>query len=179
MISIRHRAAIAGHVVDAVSQRGIRDAVITLLSSGRQRRSCPDGFYAFLDLPDGSYALTATAPSLGSRYGSRTVEGILVSSGVDGRPKLDPKARLALPPTRLAVAVRRADTLAPVPGAKLCLRGANVVVHCDAAGTCRVPLLEAGAQTAIVSAPGFDSHSAPVTVRQGEETSLNFLLNSS
>lgn len=177
--TIRHRAAIAGHVVDAVSGLGIGDALITIPALDIETHSRPDGFYAFLDLPDGAYALTATAPALGRRYGSVTVGGIVVASTADGRPILDPKGRLPLPPTRLRGTVHRADTSAPIPRAQVRLRASAVAVLCDATGSYHVDALEAGTQTAVVTASGFISHSEQVVLTVGEEAILNFNLNTS
>lgn len=177
--AIRHRAAIGGHVVDAVSELGIGGALIRLPALGLQTRSRPDGFYAFLDLPEGVYALTATAPALGPRYGSVTVGDIVVSSTADGRPNLDPKARLALPPTRLTGTVQRAGTTAGIPAARVRLRASGVTARCDANGVFTVNALEAGCQIAIVTASGYVSHREQVMVKPGEETLMNFQLNSS
>src|SRR2546426_1390665 len=46
--------------------------------------------------------LFRSAPALGSRYAGVTVAGIAVAGDGAGRPALDPKGNLGLPPTRLS-----------------------------------------------------------------------------
>jgi hypothetical protein len=93
-ISARHRVSIWGKVTDAVTQKPIAGAEVTLTKmparlekrlerlaqyagsewatkSERpdQTRSRADGLYYFLDLPDGDYEIRALLPNCGRRYG--------------------------------------------------------------------------------------------------------------
>jgi len=92
--SVRHRVSIWGKVSDAVTQKPIAGAEVTLTkmpaelektlerlaqyagnewAEGSQRpdrtRSRADGLYYFLDLPDGDYEIRALLPNCGRRYG--------------------------------------------------------------------------------------------------------------
>lgn len=141
--------------------------------------AAPTASIFFLDLPDGSYTLAAAAPQLGSRYGSVSVPGVVVASDGDGRPIFDAKGRLELPPTRLSGLVRRGDTLAPIPRAQVRLRAAAVAVQSDPAGHYLLSAVEAGAQTAVVSAPGFVSISQVVVLTAGQQAVVDFSLTPS
>lgn len=173
---IRHQAAICGYVVDAVSGLGIGGAEVRIPLQNLLTLARADGFYAFLDLADGSYDLTATAPRFGSCYGSVAVPGVVVASAADGRPTFDAKGRLALPPTCVSGLVQRADTLAPIPRAQVRLRAAGAVVQSDPAGHYQLCAVEAGAQTAVVSAPGFVSSSRVVVLTAGQQAVADFSL---
>jgi hypothetical protein len=174
--TIRHRAAICGYVVDALTGAGIGGALVEIADPALTTTSRADGFYGFLDLADGGYELHASAPALGSRYGSATVSGIVVASGAQGQPVLDPDGRLALPPTQLAGTVRRADTAAPIARAQVRLRASAVAVLADAAGGYRLAGVEAGTQTAVVTAAGFVAHTEQVVLTAGEEMLIDFNL---
>lgn len=173
---IGHRAAICGYVIDAVSGLGMDGADVQIPAADLHTRSRTDGFYFFLDLADGSYDLAAAAPGLGSRYGSISVPGVVVASASDGRPLFDAKGRLALPPTRLSGLVRRADTLVPIPRAQVRLRAAAVAVQSDPAGQYLLSAVEAGTQTAVVSAAGFVSISQVVVLTAGQQAVVDFSL---
>jgi hypothetical protein len=93
-ISARHRVSIWGKVIDAVTQKPIAGAEVTLTkmpadfakrlervahyassawAASNQRpdqtRSRADGLYYFLDLPDGDYEVCALLRNCGRRYG--------------------------------------------------------------------------------------------------------------
>lgn len=92
--SVHHRVSIWGKVTDAVTQKPIAGAEVTLTKMpaefkktlGRlaqyagnewaersqrpdRTRSRADGLYYFLDLPDGDYEIRALLPNCGKRYG--------------------------------------------------------------------------------------------------------------
>src|SRR5271157_2107082 len=107
-----HRVAIAGYVKDAVTQKPIAGAVVTIVdmpdafkrelrhaAQGSSTQTRNDGLYYFLDLPDGNYTLQASFPALGRRYGS-----MHHTAKVPHDPKLGTKVQfvnLALPPTAI------------------------------------------------------------------------------
>ncbi len=167
---IRHRAAICGYVSDAVSGTGLAGATVELLPNGLQTETGADGFYYFLDLPDGLYTLHATALGFGSRYGMATNSGVAVASDSAGRPVFDPKGNLGLPPTRLAGQVQRSDTLAAIAYAEVRLCASNAKTLSNKLGQYAHSAVEAGTQTVQVSAPGFATNSQAVTLTAGQET---------
>lgn len=177
--TISHRAAICGYVNDASSGVGIFGATVEITAEGLQTQTRDDGFYYFLDLPDGPYTLSAAAPLLGSRYGTVTVSSVAVASDGVGRPIFDPKANLGLPPTRLVGLVRRADNLAPIAYAEVHLRASNVKTKSNKLGHYVLSAVEAGTQTVQVSARGFAAVSQPVMLSPGQETVADFGLTPS
>jgi len=177
--TVRHRAAICGYVSDASSGAGIAGATVELAAQGLQTQTRADGFYNFLDLPDGSYTLHATAPQLGSCYGTVTVAGVSVASDGEGRPLLDPKGNLGLRPTRLSGLVQRSDNLAPIAYADVFLRASNLKTKSDKLGQYVVSAVEAGTQTVQVSAPGFTTVSQSVSLNAGQNTAVDFKLTAS
>jgi len=177
--TVRHRAAICGYVSDAVSGEAIAGATVELAAQGLQARTRDDGFYAFLDLPDGSYTLRASAPQLGSTYGTVTAVGVAVASDGSGRPVLDSRGNLALPPTKLSGVVRRSDTMAPIAYADVFLRASLVRTKSNKVGQYSASAVEAGTQTVQVSAPGFTAASQSVTLNAGQSTTTDFTLTPS
>ena len=63
--------------------------------------------------------------------------------------------------------------------AQVRLRTAAVAVQSDPAGRYQLCAVEAGAQTAVVSAPGFVSISQVVVVTAGQQTAVDFSLTPS
>lgn len=173
---IRHRAAISGHVVDAVSRTPIAGARVSLVTPAREFRTRADGFYFFIDLPDGNYALRADAPAWGSRYGSASVPAVAVGSAGNGSPLFDPRAEIALPPTRLTGTVRRSTDSAAVPFTEVRLSASGDKAVCDKDGRYVLFPVEAGAQGVRVLAPGFAILSASVTLNTGQQTTADFTL---
>jgi hypothetical protein len=173
---IRHRAAICGYVRDAKSGAGLAGASVDIAARGVTAEAGADGFYYFLDLPDGSYTLHAAVPALGTRYTDVTVAGVTVAKDASGAPALDPRGDLALPPTRLTGQVKAAGSLAPVARAEVRLRVAAVSTLSDAAGKYALSAIEAGEQTVQVSASGFAAFSQRVTLQPGQEVVSDFTL---
>jgi hypothetical protein len=50
-----------------------------------QTRTAVDGHFHFLDLPDGDYAVTASLPEAGNRYGTAEAKNLRVSRDGNGR----------------------------------------------------------------------------------------------
>ena len=173
---IHHRAAICGYVSDADSGDGIAGATVELIAEDLQVQTRADGFYTFLDLPDGSYTLHAQAPQLGSCYGTVTAPGVTVASDGAGRPLLDPKGNLGLPPTRLTGLVKRSDNLAPIAYAEVRLRASNVSAKSSKLGQYALSAVQAGTQTVQVTAPGFTAVSQSVTLNAGQNLVVDFSL---
>jgi len=173
---IRHRAAICGYVRDAKSGAGLAGASVDIAARGVTAEAAADGFYYFLDLPDGAYTLHAAVPALGTRYADVTVAAVTVATGTSGAPSLDPRGNLALSPTRLTGQVKASGSLAPVARAEVRLRAAAVKTLSDAAGQYALSAVEAGEQTVQVSASGFAALSQRVTLQAGQEAVADFTL---
>jgi hypothetical protein len=177
---VRHRAAICGYVRDASSGAGIGSATVALVGTAvQQTQTGADGFYYVLDLADGLYALSAAAPTLGTRYGTVSVTGVLVASDAQGRPIFDPKGNLDLSPTRLTGTVRRSDTLAPIAHADVRLRASRVQTKSNTVGIYALSAVEAGTQTLEVSARGFTAVSQTVSLAAGQDSVVDIDLTPS
>jgi len=175
-LTLRHRAAIGGHVVDAATGAPIAGALVMIATPAQSAFTREDGFYSFIDLPDGSYALSASAPALGTRYGNAAAVTVTVASDASGAPQLDPRAELTLAPTRLAGIVRRADTSAPIPYAQLRLRASQLGVVGDVNGRYEFSPVEAGTQLVQVSATGYATSTSSVSLSVGQQSPADFAL---
>ena len=178
VMNIVQRAAIGGYVRDAFSGGGIPDAKVTVVGQARVARTDPDGFYFFVNLPVGSYTLEAYAPALYGRYGSITAMNVVVAVDAAGRPVLDTRANLTLSPTRLSGRVCRADG-SGVARSQIWLRAVNLKTIANSLGEYAFSAIQAGTQTAHVTAPGFSLLEQRVELRTGETTHTNFTLNGS
>ena len=173
----RSRAAIGGTVTDLRSGAGLAGATVEVLPLGVRASTGPDGFYGFIDLPPGTYSLRVSLASLGSRYGSVTVDGVVVGTDAQGHPVLDGKANIALPPTRLIGTVKRADTQAPIAGAEVRTRTGGDVARSNNLGAYVLTGVEAGAQSVRASAPGLVTASVTITPVAGQDLSFDFALS--
>ncbi|MEH1969379.1 hypothetical protein [Nostoc sp.] len=105
IIYIKHRAAIAGYVTDAITSGGILGATVEVVAKNLRTQTREDGFFYFVDLEKGQYDLSVLVPQ-GSRiyYGgsdekpTATIPGVIVQG--DGKPIFDLKANVALSPIR-------------------------------------------------------------------------------
>ncbi len=179
MDEIRHRAAIAGHITDAISGKGIPEAVVNVIGQNQCTLTVREGFYYFIDLPAGQYGLSAAAPHLGTRYGTASVSDVAVADDADGRPIFAPKANLPLPPTRLVGQVRRSDNDQVIVKATVQLRGSKARTLTDNLGQYILSGLQKGNPTVQVSAPGFATATQTVTLTAGEATTADFSLTTS
>jgi len=166
--TIRHRAAICGHVTDAQSGAPIGGALVSLVQPPRDTRTRADGFYFFTDLEDGHYALQVSAPALGSRYGTAIAATVAVGSDGKGSPLLDPRGELALPSTRLSGTVSRSSDGTPVAFAQVLLPASGIRTLSDKVGHYQLGAIEAGAQRVQVTATGFTSFNGTVTLLAGQ-----------
>ena len=176
MEEIRHRAAIAGHITDAISGKGIPEAVVNVIGQNQCTLTVREGFYYFIDLPAGQYGLSSAAPHLGTRYGTASVSDVAVADDTDGRPIFDPKADLPLPPTRLVGQVRRSDNDQAIAQATVQLRGSEAQTVANDLGQYILSGLQQGHPTVQVSAPGFATATQTVTLTTGEATTADFSL---
>ncbi|BAZ23369.1 hypothetical protein NIES4073_42570 [Kalymmatonema gypsitolerans NIES-4073] len=108
IIYIKHRAAIAGHVTDAITSGGILGATVEVVGKNLRTQTREDGFFYFVDLEKGQYELSVLVPQ-GSRiyYGgsddqpTATIPGVIVQG--DGKPIFDLKANVALSPIKSVI----------------------------------------------------------------------------
>lgn len=172
---IRHRIAIAGSVVDAITRQGIDNAVVEVAGQELSTQTRADGSFYFLDLPLGAYTLNISAPQLGSRYGTVSVANIAVQNAEDGRPVFDPKANVQLPPTRLEGQVNRSETPEqPIAQATVRLRGSDSQTLTDKNGRYTLSGLQVGQPTAQVVLKGIVVAMQTVTLKAGQSTAADF-----
>ncbi|HEY9670733.1 MAG TPA: carboxypeptidase regulatory-like domain-containing protein [Waterburya sp.] len=152
---IRHRAAIAGYVTDAITRQGIWGAIVEIVGQNLRTQTRNDGFFYFRDLPTGQYSLNLAASHLGSRYGIATVLNVMVQNAADGRPIFDPKANIPLPPTRLTGQVKRSDNNQAIATAIIQVLGSEAQILTDKNRLFSLSGIQAGKPTIKVSAKGF------------------------
>lgn len=202
---LRHRAMLAGQVVDALSKapiagavltldagppafRALRDALTALQAANPhwQPRGIPfdrrisraDGRFVFTDLPSGgAYDLHVAAPHLGSRYEH------------DWKRTVTPpntQLSVALQPTCISGTVRDPEG-EPLPGARIALVGASDTAYTNDAGTFTLAPIAAGPWTVVISRTGYCDPQASlrqpvlevrrkVVVAQGKQRRLTIAL---
>ncbi|MDC0832589.1 hypothetical protein CKA32_000473 [Geitlerinema sp. FC II] len=140
-------------------------------------RTTADGHFHFLDLPNGDYTLTASAPRQGSRYGTAETT-VTVSRNVDRI--VAATADLALSPTTLRGRITNASA-DPISFAEIRVRGSGERTFSDRSGHYQLLPLEASThidRTVIVSAVGYQSISQTVALdRAGVVRTLDVALN--
>ena len=72
--------------------------------------------------------------------------------------------------------VYSADTAAPLPGVNIMLEGSTFGAATDASGTFRIAGVPTGEYVLVASSIGFESETATVLVREGETTTVDFVL---
>ena len=198
---VRHTASIAGIIVDAVTQTPVPGALVAITSGPAgfealiaalaadlgwsdqdarpdRRLTGPDGVYCFMDLPAGSYDLEISVPSMGSRYGTSTRNGVQVAAADAGKgPTWPAWAATAIQPTCVTGQVTRADTKAPIAGAQVWLHSDTNMALTDGNGTYLLSGLVAGTVAVEVAASGFSSASQPnVVLTAGQKQTVNVSL---
>jgi hypothetical protein len=129
-----------------------------------QTRTAADGHFHFLDLPDGTYTVTASRPEAGSRYGTADVKNLPVSS--DGAGTIAwAWTEMKLPPTAIGGKVTN-QSASPVKMASVRVKGSGESALSDDTGAYLLTALEIGERTVTVSAPGLTA--APKIVRLDE-----------
>ena len=195
----RHQAAIAGSVTDAQTGQAIGGTQVKITAAPQvftdwlalqamqygdrwssmserpdQTRTAPDGHFHFLDLPDGSYTLTAALPGAGSRYSTAQV-AVVISRDSQGHINLV-STSLALPPTTLKGLVTGKGATS-VAMAEVRVKGSGERAFTDSDGKYVLAGLEVGKRTVSVSAQGYQPASQTVTLSAaGVEQSLSFSL---
>jgi hypothetical protein len=198
--TIRHQVTIAGKVKDRVTGKPVEDVLIeivdgppaylamidtqsniyssawdTMTKRPDKTVTRPDGHYHFMDLPNGTYTVTASCKRFGSRYGtigrditvSRTPQGNVVFVSSD----------ILLPPSTLKGRVFRQGSSTPVIMAEIRVAGSLEFSHSDENGDYILSGLEASAarpRSVTVSAVGFQNRTLDVLLpAAGDEVVLN------
>ena len=198
----RHQVAVAGQVTAKETGRVVSGAQIAITTAPSEftnwleirkiqhgarwdsmterpdrTRTAPDGYFYFIDLPDGQYKLTASLPGAGSRYGSAQAD-ITVARDSEGNLTMA-SAPIALPPTTIKGTVTRkvSETeVKPVVMADVRMKGSGERVFSDNKGEYRITGLEKGNRTVQVSARGLKTASQTTQLNQGAVKTLNFVL---
>src|SRR5262245_21527470 len=118
------KARIAGRVSDAQTGKPLAGAQVAI-TNGPQAVTAADGFFRFLDLPAGSYTLTASLPGKGSRWGTASKPVALGGALA--------KVDLALPATTVKGKVKDPSGQA-VRMAEVRVQGSNESAWSDAQG---------------------------------------------
>ncbi len=187
IIYIKHRAAIAGHVTDAITSEGILGAAVEVVGKNLRTQTREDGFFYFVDLEKGQYDLSVLVPQRSrSCYGGSDNEPTGMITGVtvesDGKPIFDQKANVALSPTSLVGLVKRSDNALPIPNAIVKLLGSEIQTLTHKDGKYLLSGVPAGNYTIQVSAKDigtnkeFATQTQLVTFTAGKETSAQDVL---
>ena len=197
---LRRTVAIAGRVVDAGTGKPLGDAQVAItamppaftkwlkfaaipygsrwgkMSERADRtRSRADGWFFFMDLPDGSYRLQASAPAFGRRFG-RVEEPAKISRDAGGNIRMA-IVKLALQPTMVLGKVTGPGKEPGVPLARVRVKGSGERSFTDTQGKFVVAGIEPGTRTLMVSAQGYRAESQVFTLAApGESQTVNFTL---
>jgi hypothetical protein len=190
-IEVRHKVAIAGTTSDEVTKQPIADAVVELLGQNLHIQmsengsfylinqqtglvklptslsKIQNGFFYFMDLPNGEYTLKVSAPKLESRYEPVKEQKVTV-------PNL--QANVQLSPTRLVGQVKRSDNNEPIAKALVKLGGSEYQTLTNDKGEYILLGIVASKPTVQVSYPKFEQSSKQVELIAGIEHIQDFSL---
>jgi hypothetical protein len=197
-VEIRHQAALAGVVTNGATSAPIAGATVRISSAPVEFTSwlslralqygadwnsmtsrpdltvsAPDGWFHFLDLPDGSYTVSVWLPRAGSRYGTAQASATVAR---DAQGNITPATfSVAIPQTSVSGVVTGSGT--PVPMAQVRVQGSGEHTRSDMRGKYVLAGLEVGSRSIQALAQGF----APLvqTVKAGPAgtaQSLDFAL---
>ncbi len=187
----RRQVAIAGQVKDAQTDRVIPQALVTMTAmpgefqqqvdllqglygtNWHQRpdrtRTDGDGYFYFLDLPDGDYTLRVDLPGVGTRYGNPTAS-VTVSQGVQVSI-----TKISLLTTSLSGNITGVNSR-PLVMAKVQVEGSGEYTFSDSQGNYRLTALESGNRRIKITAQGYHSKTEQVVLNQGQMQTLNISL---
>jgi hypothetical protein len=197
---IQHAVAISGRVIDAQTNKAIARARVKITVgptefmnalalqataygrrwNGLQERpdrkhTAADGHFHFLDLPNGTYTMTATLPGAGSRYGSAQITPAVSRDSLGNL--IMTTADIQLPSTTLSGQVTDQSSDDPVFMARVRISGSNETTYSDDQGDYRFTGLETGSREVQVSAQGYQSASQTVNLATaGAVVTLNIAL---
>jgi Carboxypeptidase regulatory-like domain len=190
-IPIRHKVAIAGTVNDEITKQPIVDAVIELVSQNLHIHICEEGsfyvidrpkgliklptslakirngFFYFMDLPDGEYTLKVSAPNLESRYEPVKEQRVIAPNW---------QFLVQLSPTRLIGQVKRSDNNEPIANAVVKLGGSEYQTFTDEKGEYILLGIVASQPKVQVSHQRFEQSFRTVELTAGKEHIQDFSL---
>lgn len=190
-IEIRHKVAIAGTASDKVTKQPITDVIVELFGqdlhiqmsekgslylinqqTGLVRlptslSKIQNGFFYFMDLPNGEYTLKVSAPKLEKRYEKFKEQKITI-------PNL--QANVQLSPTQLVGQVKRSDNNEPIAKALVKLGGSEYQTLTNDKGEYILLGVVASKPTVQVSHPKFERSSKQVELIAGIERIQDFSL---
>ncbi|HBE16263.1 MAG TPA: hypothetical protein DEG17_25055 [Cyanobacteria bacterium UBA11149] len=139
-----------------------------------QTYSAVDGFFHFIDLPEGEYKLAVSLPGSGTRYGEAETT---VNISSDGDKIKLAAADISLPPTAIKGKVINNDNTAVVM-AKIQVVGSGEYTFSNGEGQYLLIGLETSSQkrTVQVSARGYRLSSQHVQLNRGETKIIDFQL---
>ncbi|MEA5567782.1 carboxypeptidase-like regulatory domain-containing protein [Anabaena sp. UHCC 0399] len=204
--SLRHQVAIAGQVCDRKTGQAIYGAIVEItqmpepfkaklalkaLQYGSdwetfperpdRTRTAVDGYFYFVNLPDGNYTLTGKLPGTNTRYDSAQTTVIVPSVDSDGKPKF--AANIDLPPSGIKGQIKDPEGHS-VRRAKVQIQGSGEYTFSNDEGKYLLSGLEAPKdknkkRTVNVSvfAPGYQRGGGKVEFGLGEVTQKDFPLN--
>jgi hypothetical protein len=138
-------------------------------------RSREGGLFYFLDLPDGTYNLSASIPSYGNRYGT-VQQSAVVSRSKKGDVKIG-FVNLTLPPTAVSGKITGPGHKTAVVLAEVRVKGSGERTFSNEEGQYTLAGIEPGKRVLLVSAQGYRLQSQAVTMGYaGTSQTLNFSL---
>ncbi len=191
------QVAIAGKVVDGESgrpQAGVRVTVVEMpaafrsqleawaLRQGRRPSSASgrpdvaltaaDGCFRFVNLPDGGYTLSFSAPGGAKCYGPLRQE-FEITRDASGQIPLS-IATIALPPTAIRGSVLFQDVSdSPFPLARVSVSDGDARTYVDDKACFYLTGVEPGARLLRISAPGYQPTTLTANVEAGQLTELS------
>lgn len=197
---IDHQAAIAGRAIDAETKRPIAGVVVTITAmpapfqkwlslralrygddwaslSARPDRMTTgeDGFFHFMDLPDGVYTLSFSVPSAGQRYGTAQ-QDFTVTRDAEGN------IALTIPPVEITPTgvkglvlghVAQGDpATTPLVMAQIAVLGSGEQARSGAGGGYSLLGLEPGQRRVSIAAQGYQATTLTTTIVAGQITQL-------
>ena len=123
-------------------------------------RSRADGSFYFLDLPDGEYTATVSAPAYGARYGMAEIK-VTLPFATTGKTIPDWPLVL-LPPTSVQGGIT--SKKANIGFAHVRVQGSGETTRTDKAGQYRLTRLEPGRRTLLVNAQGYQAVAQEIAI---------------
>jgi hypothetical protein len=188
---VRHRVTLVGRVVDAVTQKVVKDADVTIIEMPRifrqklryasplagldKARMTGDGHFYFVDLPEGDYQLEASLPGMGKRYGT-AVHGVTVKPDEKGDLS-GGFAELALQPTAVSGKITGGARHSALIMARVQVRGSGEWTFSGENGEYSLSAIEPGKRGLQVLAQGYNRLEKEVDLaKPGDLATLDFHL---